>query len=112
MFPKSNPFPIFDNGVDLDVHMKTFTIIVEGNNILDDLDQKHNFGTTLQGTMIDWYMKLMRYESTTPNGCVAQIFCKRFQAAKTDYETITKLFNIKQAMNESITKYYMRFCKM
>ena len=112
MFAKSNPFPLFDNGVDHDVCMKAFIIIMEGNNILDDLYQKHNFGTTLRGIMIDWYVKLMRYEPTTPKECVPLIFCKRFRATKTDYEIITKLFNIKQAMNESIEIYYIQFWKM
>lgn len=48
-----HPFPVFGNEVDLNAHVKAFTIIAKAKNIINDKDQKCIASTTLHGTGID-----------------------------------------------------------
>lgn len=43
-------FPVCNNNIDPDTHVKAFTNIAEANMITNDAQHKQIFGTTLRGT--------------------------------------------------------------
>jgi hypothetical protein len=61
-------FHVFDNGSNLDAHIKAkFTIKVEANDMFEETKLKCIVGAMLRGTGIDWYIKSTKDE---PIACI------------------------------------------